>query len=305
MADTVVKKFILSDSDFYFFVTDGIRRIRELLADFVDYGVTEEKLNILEQKFLEYDALPVNNSEDARLSVHLHNKEMKKQSLLGDILKMEVRLSAKYGKKSIVFEQFGMKSRYTFSDEVLESKSRASYFVLSDHKTELLDYGLTDLVLQDYLNKINDFADARITWLDARASRLKNTNNRINLANEIYKEMQKYYTFGRLIYKFKDKELYNRFVTYGSSKSYKLLPPSNLSLDNTEIIINWDSSANATSYQLWRMNDENKWVEIYSGDQTSFKLSELPLKDTKFKVRARNLKGFGPFSEEYEYKLES
>lgn len=296
-------KLTMKRTDFEYLVERTIRKLRELLLDFIPYGLSEEILDNYENRIALIKQMPANDTENFSLGIDLDRKNRMREALLEDIRMMAVRVLAKYGKNSIANEQFGMKNMTSFSDEVLESKARAAYSFLNERISELEDYGLTPAVLASFLDSINNFADARLTWLNARANRLITTNKRLELSKELYDEIQKWMAIGRLIYRKKSRVFYEYFVTYGTRKSYKLFEISGFNFDIENKKISWETQPNATSYQLQSSVDNDKFVEIYSGEENEFVLPILPKIKTYYKVRPRNSKGFGEFSDVIEYEL--
>jgi hypothetical protein len=296
-----MNKINLNRSGFYHFADFTIRRLRDNLLDFTLYGLNDTILNDYESRLEYIDNMPVNDTENFSLITDHEQKRLMKVALLDDIRMMEVRILAKYDRNSIEFEQFGMKNMTKFTDEVLESKARAAYFFLNEKISELAQYGLTPAVLASFLDKVNDFADARLTWLNSRAGRLKNTIRRSELTYELYSEIQKWMTIGRIIYRKTNPLLYDYFVTYGVKKSYKLTPPTGLKFDPVSKTISWDAQPNATSYQLQQSTDNENFEEIYAGEETRFVLGILPTTRKFYKIRPRNTKGFGDYAETIVY----
>jgi len=277
--------------------------MRDLLLDFAPYGLTEEILDNLDNQLEIIEKFPVKDTETFSKNRDYANRDRMKAALLDKVRKMEVRVLAKYGKNSIEHEQFGMKGMARFSDEVLESKARAAYSFVNEKFSDLEQYGLTSALLTEFLDTINDFADARLTWLNSRSNILKATSRSTELSYEFYNELQKWMTIGRLIYRGQNKVLYDYFVTYGTKKSYKLVAPTNFAFDEATKKFSWETQPNVTSYQLQSSIDNENFVEIYSGEESEFVLSILPTVKTFYKVRPRNSKGFGEFSEVIVYVL--
>lgn len=78
----------------------------------------------------------------------------------------------------------------------------------------------------------------------------------------------------------------------------KVNPPDGLEFDWENKILKWNLVEKATSYQLVR-EDEEKLDEIYQGADNFYKFRDNNYLGN-YKVRARNLKGFGEFCEVLE-----
>ena len=77
-----------------------------------------------------------------------------------------------------------------------------------------------------------------------------------------------------------------------------LAAPQNFRFDFIGLNFWWDIVPKATSYQLERLDGE-EYVEIYSGTETSFHYVP-PDGQGFYRVRARNVKGYGAFTENLE-----
>ena len=69
-----------------------------------------------------------------------------------------------------------------------------------------------------------------------------------------------------------------------------------------DVKINWDVTATATGYQLAWSADEQEWEELYFGADSNYDY-EAPVGLRYYKVRARNVHGYGDWSDVVSYDV--
>lgn len=87
--------------------------------------------------------------------------------------------------------------------------------------------------------------------------------------------------------------------TRGSGK--RINPPDEIDFNIQSKKLSWEAIENATSYEVVAklINSDKDFDEIYTGNE-NFTQINLPKSDYLIKIRARNKKGFGDWSEEIE-----
>jgi len=302
--EIIKKSFPMKDAEFQYWIQDIQRYLTEDAADLEQFGITTDKLDELNAKIEYFTSFPDDNLMKSYIYENVSEKNSIQKSIFSTIKFMALRVQMKYGANSPQINKMEIKSIESFSDDKILTVSKSIHSDMVAMFADLEEFGLTLAMLNDFDNLNNSYENALRAVKEAQKQRVLKTNERLKLANELYALISIYCKIGKTVYKTADPIRYKRYVIFGTMKSYKLLPPENFIYDETSLKISWNEVKNATSYQLQKSTTGTTFVEIYAGDKLEFTLTSKPGTKTYFKVRARNLKGFGPFSEVLEYKIE-
>lgn len=291
------RKYVYSDITLITFIKSIINGIKKNISDFAEYNIDITQMDELIIIVKEFEILSDDSEYLYSAVIESETKDELKSSLISKLKDLLLRVEFKYGKDSPQVKNFEVSKRYLFSEEELLSVCRRAYLLLNEMISELADVGLTSEKLADFNDLVNLFEEARSTKTKAYTERSEKTKERIIMANMLYDKAMAYSAIAKSIYKSKNPSKYKRFMPPKRSPKGLDEPPI-LSFDAETKLISWSKIDEATSYQL-QNSEKGKFKEIYSGEATSYKLSGAKGR-FYVRVRARNSKGFGPFSEELD-----
>lgn len=288
------RNYNMSDGDLISFIDRIILVIKSNISDFLVYNIDIDSMNELYNQLRAFDSI---SFDDDYLYSAVEKNQVKdrlKSSLEKRLREMLVRVEFKYGRDTPEYRNFNVSLKNLQTEDGLISVSRRTYLLLYEMLADLAEVGLTSAMLDEFLELINEFEEARNTKTKAFTERTEMTKERIIMANTLYNKMKTLCAIGRGIYKD------NSYARYKVFKLPKRAPkgldePPVMNYNQEKRLVEWEKIDGATSYQL-QINENKKFREIYSGIDTSFKLN-VQKGWVRLRIRARNLKGFGPFSD--------
>ena len=150
------------------------------------------------------------------------NKNNLLQELKIIVRNMSLRVKLRFGKNSPKYQNLGISFLGKISDEEFIAKVRMIYAFLDEHKSELAEVGMTQLMLDNMADKIKELFDAKIFQIDKSIIRVEKTIERIVKGNEIFKLVSGYCEIGKKVWDGLNPAKYNNYLIYkGSSKPKK------------------------------------------------------------------------------------
>ncbi|MDT3741241.1 MAG: fibronectin type III domain-containing protein [Candidatus Kapabacteria bacterium] len=290
------RNYRMTDAELGMFVSNLCITLTRDLTDLTVFGVTAPKIAALKALG---DAFEVFTSDSVALANIIGATEAKNttvESLKEGIRNMALRCQIKWGAKSHQEKSLDITGLNDLNNKELLFVARRVHGQMTLFLPDLADLGLTEAVLDEYL----DLIELSETKLNEQATQINTrdimTKNRILKGNELYTEAVNYCNIGKRVYAMTDPAKYNDYIIYDSFSAGSLTSPENLTVDVITMIFTWDAVENATSYQLETSIVGTDWEEIYSGEE-NFVNYVPPVEGLRqYRVRARNSSGYGPSS---------
>lgn len=296
MADTSRLEFTMSYSDLITTCntihTFMVRDAAEFLANF---GVTALMIAAFDTKINEFESFPTDEVLQGLAQQTTQDKDIIANNVRIKIRSIAVRAKNVFGENSGSYSAFGVKDMNRFDDGNLLACGRRVAQMGETYLTQLAAEGLTQNMLDDLLDICNEFETAGKAQKLAIANRSDSAKARVNKANELYKLLVKYCDYGKDIWYNINSARYDNYVIYQNISPGSLLAPQNLVFNYSAKVLWWDIVDNAVSYQLQWFNGTD-YEEIYAGDADNFAFTP-PDGLNKFRVRAHNSGGYGPWSD--------
>lgn len=210
---------------------------------------------------------------------------------------MIIRCGTKWGSGSWQENSLGAAGMNQMTDDALLVLSRRVQLQMNEFLPELADTGLTEQMLNDIRDLNEEFEEALNEVKDKMVERDMKTRERILKGNELYKLFVTYADIGKRAFVKTDSARYNDYIIY-QKEAGGLSVPQNFYFGFMNLTFYWDVMSHATSYQLERKEGES-YTEIYAGSDTSYQYNP-PDGQGFYRVRARNMNGFGPATEDLE-----
>lgn len=265
------------------------------VEDLTEFGITIEKLNEFKRLINELEDFTSDIEFLGLIRISASVKDEKKSHLIKALREMEVRVTARFGNKSIEHKNLKLLNLERSSDDEIATRAHDTYSYLEKIQPELVEQGLTPEVLAALLVTIETYESAKIAGSEAKKNRLLGTRQRITMANHIFDLARAYANIAKRRFMYDSPARAKRYLL-PKRNPIRVKKPTNFIYDNSSKIFSWDAQENATSYQL-QVIKNNEYVEIYSGEANEFAYV-LPSIELKYVVRARNVKGFGLYSDE-------
>ena len=301
---TAVRNYTISDADLTMFVTNLVLIMTRDITEFADFSVDAADVTALGALGNQFEMFPPDTFYQGDVGVATQNKDSKKAELLLATRRITNRALAKWGQNSAQYGKFGVKGISQMSDKEILATARLVILTSENYLTQLATEGLTQTIIDDYTALVGEFEDLLAAFYEAVSIRDMKTNERIELGNQLYALVSRYCTLGKTIWDGVNEAKYNDYIIYTSSSPGTLAAPQNLVFNYSSKVLWWDTVNHATSYQLqwW---DGSDYAEIYAGNADNFAFVP-PDGLNKFRVRAHNAAGYGPWSdilEQYYYSV--
>lgn len=290
-----IRIYFNTDSELVAFTKRVCSMLKSDVAYLTEFGITEEKINELNNSASAFAEFPSDDYNIGSIMTQVSLKETNKSLLLIALREMEVRVIAKFGRRSTQHKNLNLTKINYATDDEIATRAKDTYSYLEKIQPELVEQGLTPEVLAALLVTIKAYEDAKIAASEVKKNRLINTRERIEMGNNLYNITRNYCNIAKRALMYNHPNLANHYVLPKRSPS-RAKKPTNFIYDNSTKMFSWDAMENATSYQLQVVKNE-EYVEIYAGEANHFAY-ELPQNQLKYFVRARNQKGFGSYSDE-------
>ncbi len=295
--DKIKRSFNMTKADLCMFASILGNTLTRDITDLAPFGVTTAK--IIEFKALgdDYEVFPSDDYLVGTIMIATDEKNAKNEEVKEGIRQLAARVVAKWGIASGQYKRLGIAGMANFTDRTLLSAARGVHLAMTSYLDDLADFGLTQVVLDDFSDLCDSFETAMAAQKDAIMQRDIKTKERTEMGNQLHSLVSTYCNFGKILYERTDPARYNDYIIYPVTGG-ALLPPANFFFNFTNLTFYWDVVNHATSYQLEK-EEGDSYVEIYAGSETSYQYNP-PDGQGFYRVRARNMNGFGPATEDLE-----
>ena len=291
----VKKNNKLSYAELYLFTVHLVGCLRRDIATLEDFGITEAKITALNAMNEEVNALP----SDELLKSDYYYAVAIKNSLREEVEKVTKRLGIRAKEafhnnpariNALYFQDIAIKTDTELYEIAVRVHDSATKFL-----NDLKDEGVTQEKLDAFKLSNESFKEAIIDSKEKATVRLEATQTRIEKSNKLYTKISMYCEYGKTAFENVNPARYNDYVIYAPSAG-ALKPPTNLEFRPKEKFVMWDIVKYATSYELEYSSDGDNWTEVYSGSDIYTSYTPPVEGWAYFRVRARNINGFGEYS---------
>ncbi len=287
----------LTDAELCMAVSNLCNTLTRDVVDLGPFGISEAKITSLKALGDAFEIFPSDVVLTAYVTGAVEAKNQKAEEVKETIRNMIIRCETKWGSGHWKINSLGTSGFNKMTDETLLVLSRRVQTQMNEFLSDLADTGLTEQMLDDFRDLNEDYEVALNDVKNKIADRDRKTRERIMKGNELYKLYAAYSDIGKRAFTKTDSARYNDYIIY-QKEAGGLSVPANFRYDFIGKTFWWDVVSHATSYQLEKKEGES-YVEIYSGSETSFHY--IPADGQGFyRVRARNMNGFGPATEDLE-----
>ncbi len=295
--DEMKRSFNMTKADLCMFASILANTLTRDIADLTPFGVTTAKISELKKLRDDYEVFPSDDYLVGTMMIATDEKNAKIEEIQEAIRQLAARVEAKWGVGSGQYKRLGIEGMTRFTDRTLLSAARGVNLAMTSYLSDLTGYGLTQLILDDFNDLCDSFETAIAAQKDAIMRRDIKTKERTEMGNQLHSLVSTYCNFGKILYERTDSARYNDYIIYKKIAG-GLSVPANFRYDFIGKTFWWDVVNHATSYQLEKKEGEG-YTEIYAGSETSF--NYIPPDGQGFyRVRARNMNGFGPATEDHE-----
>ena len=175
-------------------------QFRADIAILTEYGVTEEKLEYIEQLCHRVKYFP--DDVGIKYTIVGKTEDLKAAStaLVDEIRMIIVRAKACFGDKSAFVKNLNMSKVANFTYDKLISSSKAMIPALEATLPQLADYGFTPATISSLSGKIKAVEDAWQSRKNMMDERINTTIERINLSNELYEKVAMYAEIAKAVF---------------------------------------------------------------------------------------------------------
>jgi hypothetical protein len=300
MAINVLQRsYNLLDADLCMFVSNLCNTLTRDLSDLSILGLSVLKIASFKALGDAFEILSPDATYIGDIMIATENKKAIRDNVLETIKIMALRVETKWGLNSGKYKRLNLTAPSQLTDDLLLTTSRDMQIKVTEYLSDLVDFGLTQIMLDNWEDLNNQFELARNAQADAISNRDEKTQDRIAKGNELYSWVVTYCNFGKRIYENTNAAKYNDYVIYTPGPG-SITAPVGLNYNPANKTISWTVVENATSYQVQISSDSVDFNEIYAGAANSFVYS-TPITSLKYlQCRARNANGYGKMSEMVE-----
>ena len=300
MATNVIQRnYNMLDSDLCMFVSNLCNTLTHDLASLSILGLTASKIASFKALEDAFEVFPPDATYIGNIMIATGNKKLLRDQIIETVKIMALRVETKWGLSSGKYKRLNLTAPSQLTDDMLLTTSRDMQTKVTEYLTDLVDFGLTQLMLDNWETLNDQFELARNAQADAMSERDEKTQERIAKGNELYSWVVTYCNFGKRIFENTNPAKYNDYVIYTPGPG-SITAPLDLNYNSATKIVSWLIVENATSYQVQISSDSENFSEIYAGAANSFVYS-IPITSKKYiQCRARNANGYGKWSEMLE-----
>ncbi len=298
------RKYILSDAELLSYSARLLNYLRRDIADFIIFGITPAKIEEFEAQRLSFSKIPSDALSGMEATLAKEARKVSREHLITEMSNVALRFALAFGDSHTKLRELEVDKLAQQSDEILANRARHIAASIDSNAAEIEDYGQTEEMTTKYKAAVTDFEAKVIFAQDADDQRLKNTAIRVSKGNELYDKVLNFTNIGKKVYRKKDTLKFSNYVIYGSGAPVSVHgAPANLRFNGTEIL-EWDEIDNAVSYAVAISTDNGiSWQKDIATSENSIKVTREEGKYL-YKVRGRNAKGLGEYSEVLEKEFE-
>ncbi len=295
--DSLKRDYHITDPELTMFGQHICDSITRDITEFGVYGVVAADVTALQALIDAFELFPSDDFVNQEYLTATVEKDALTEEVRVLVRSMALRVEMKWGKKTPVYKSLGISDISRLKDEAFITRAKLIHSFLVENLTELASGGLTQAMLDDFEDKIQELEDAKRLQIDKSFLREDKTVERIEKGNQLYTIISKYCEIGKRIWDKVNPARFNDYIIY-QKEAGGLSVPANFRYDFIGKTFWWDVVNHATSYQLEK-KEGDEYVQIYAGKDPEFQYTP-PDGQGFYRVRARNMNGFGSATEDLE-----
>jgi len=293
----ISRDYTFSDAELMVFANNLVQILNRDATELADFGVDAAAITAFQTQCTAFQNFPQDTFYQADVGVANSTKEATRSELIQATRRISNRALAKWGENSSEYKKFGVKGLSDMTDKTLLATALLAAQTAEIYLSALASEGLTQDMIDDYKDLVQQFQNNISSLSNAIDIRDNKTRDRILLGNQLYSLISKYAIYGKTLWEKTNSAKYNDYIIY-QKEAGGLSVPANFRYDFIGKTFWWDVVNHATSYQLEK-KEGDEYVQIYAGKDPEFQYTP-PDGQGFYRVRARNMNGFGPATEDLE-----
>ncbi len=220
--NNVKRNYFLTDSKLSQFIANFCSVLERDLSDLIPYGMSQSKIDMLHAKCISFTKIDFDKYSIGVQRIATDNKNTLMTRLQESIRQMNWRAESKWGADASEYQKLGAQNISLQPEDSLLRISRSMYDLLNEHLPELSDFGLSETILEDFQNLTNEFEEAITAQNNAIVQRQADKKQRIQMGNELYRELSIYCDIGKKLYAKTNPAKYYNYVIYDKPSKGKI-----------------------------------------------------------------------------------
>ena len=195
-----IRKYQMTDSKFAFFLVVLTDRIRNDIASFANFGVTEQEIEELERQI---DAFKGFQSDDYFVGSRMEFTQLKsgiRSKLLKDLREASLRVSLRFGDNSSEAKLAYVPSLTKLRNAELLLAAYSVLKIVQENKTLLAEVGQTEAMLVELEAEIEEFKTTMQNQNASVEARRANMEAKIAQGNKLFAMAVRFCSIGKRIY---------------------------------------------------------------------------------------------------------
>jgi hypothetical protein len=186
---------------------------------FAGFGTTEEDFSPAEASIVAFENMPSDKELEGSQVLATQEKDQAADVLREAMNAVMIRAESKWGKGSGRYKMYGISGLSKLDGWSLSTVAYRIHRVAGQQQTELGSEGLTAEMLESLLSAKDAYVVKLEAQEDAMANRDIATEDRIEIANTIYRQVAKWCNLGMRIWEGSNEAKYNEYVLYGTTSA--------------------------------------------------------------------------------------
>jgi len=293
--DKAVKCFKMSIAELTLSTNELINIISKNLSAFERFGVTQSKIDELQQLNDEVKSQTQDKYFVGEVGAAVEARNIVRERIEQQLRYISLIAKSVFRRKAASANALSCKGISRLSDYELLLNAGFVYNEAFIKLEALAGEGLTADFLNELQSNLSEFEIAIHLVETKKDERSLAAEERINKANELYELVVKYAAYGRFLFSRESAAIYSVFVI---NHKYRAFPkqPENLRFSEELSEMYWDDVKDASSYTVESSIDGENFSTFYKGKASSSKIHPV-VRQKYFRVKARNSRGYGKMSE--------
>ncbi|MFN8358652.1 MAG: fibronectin type III domain-containing protein [Candidatus Kapaibacterium sp.] len=300
------RKYLLSDAELTTFAAQLLTYIRRDIQEFTLFGVTPAKIDELEALREEFMNFPSDASFVTKAILAKEHRASARERLLNSMSHVTLRFEMAFGAGDTKLKELENDELGKQSEDTILNRARHFKAAIEQYAGELEEFGQTAEATAEFSATILAFEQAVIAVKEANKARTSNTADRIAKGNEFYVKLTHYTDMGKKVFRKNNPQKLADYIIYGAAAPVGVHgAPTNLRFTGNDLL-EWDEIDNAVSYAVAVSSDGGvTWSKDVTTSDNFYSLPTTPEGKYLYKVRGRNAKGYGEYSEVMEKEFGS
>ena len=195
-----IRKYQMTDSKFAFFLVVLTDRIRNNIASFAKFGVTEQEIEEFERQIDAFKAYQTDDYFVGDRMIYTQLKSGIRSKLLKDLREASLRVSLRFGDNSAEAKLANVSSITKLRNADLLLAAYSVLKIVQENKTQLADVGQTEEMLAELAAEIEDFKSTMQKQDASVEARRTNLVAKIAQGNKLFAMAVRFCSIGKRIY---------------------------------------------------------------------------------------------------------